>query len=145
MFTFLERREALFDARAEGGYLAEGHGDLRPEHVCLLGRPVVFDCLEFSERLRQLDPLDDLAFLTVGCERLGCSRLGKVLYEVYRGRSGDSAPKELVEFYCGFRASMRARLAAAHLPGAGFFARKVWLGSAYSFLRIAERHASTLD
>jgi aminoglycoside phosphotransferase family enzyme len=145
LFSFLERHQALFDARAEGGYLAAGHGDLRPEHVCLLGRPVVFDCLEFSERLRQLDPLDDLAFLTVGCERLGCSRVGEMLYEVCRGRSGDSAPNRLVEFYCSFRASMRARLAAAHLPSVPTHARKVWLGNVHSFLSIAERHASALE
>lgn len=71
MFGFMEKHEALIDARAEGGYLVEGHGDLRPEHVCLLPHPAVFDCLEASERLRQLDPLDDLAFLAVGCERRG--------------------------------------------------------------------------
>jgi aminoglycoside phosphotransferase family enzyme len=144
LLSFLEENERLLDARAEGGYLVEGHGDLRPEHICLLGHPVVFDCLEFSERLRQVDPLDDLAFLTVGCERLDSPDVGKVLYDTYRSVSGDAAPNRLVEFYSSYRAGLRARLAAAHLPGLASQAREVWKDKALAFLRVAEHHASAL-
>jgi aminoglycoside phosphotransferase family enzyme len=144
LLSFLQENEGLLDARAEGGYLVEGHGDLRPEHVCLREHPVVFDCLEFSERLRQVDPLDDLAFLTVGCERLDSPEVGKLLYDTYRSVSADAAPNRLVEFYCSYRAGLRARLAAAHLPGLAPQARGVWKDKALSFLRVAEHHASAL-
>jgi aminoglycoside phosphotransferase family enzyme len=144
LLSFLKENERLLDTRAEGGYLVEGHGDLRPEHVCLLEHPVVFDCLEFSERLRQVDPLDDLAFLTVGCERLDSPEVGKLLYDTYRTVSADAAPNRLVEFYCSYRAGLRARLAAAHLPDLAPQARGGWKDKALSFLRVAEHHASAL-
>jgi len=144
LLYFLDENAGLLDTRAEGRYLVEGHGDLRPEHICLLEHPVVFDCLEFSERLRQVDPLDDLAFLTVGCERLDLPDVGKALCDAYRKFSGDPARNGLVELYCSYRASLRARLAAAHLPGLASQARALWMDNALSFLSIAERHASAL-
>lgn len=54
-----------------GKRVAEVHGDLRPEHVCL-GPPVcVIDCLEFDRNLRTLDPLEEIAFLALECRLLG--------------------------------------------------------------------------
>jgi aminoglycoside phosphotransferase family enzyme len=144
MLGFLENQASLLDARAEGGCLVEGHGDLRCEHVCLLKHPILFDCLEFKERLRQVDPLDDLAFLAVDCERFGCRRVGQALYDCYRSLSGDSPPRRLTEFYSSFRAGLRARLAAAHIPGLSPRIRRRWSDRAVAFLQIAERHASQL-
>jgi len=141
---FLQEQAALLDARAENGCLVEGHGDLRPEHVCLLRHPILFDRLEFSERLRQVDPLDDLAFLVVDCERLGFRQVGRMLYDHYRSRSGDSAPRILVQFYASYRAVLRARLAAAHIPGLAPWAQKPWADRAAALVRIAEQHASQL-
>ena len=40
---------ALFDKRVAEGRIVEGHGDLRPEHVCFTEPPAVFDCIEFNE------------------------------------------------------------------------------------------------
>ena len=42
----------LFDERARAGRIVEGHGDLRPEHVCLEREPQIIDCLEFSRDFR---------------------------------------------------------------------------------------------
>ena len=61
----------MFDARVTAGRVIEGHGDLRPEHVCLVDPPVVFDCVEFSRELRTLDVADELAFLASECDALG--------------------------------------------------------------------------
>ena len=59
---------------ARRGALVEGHGDLRPEHVCLDGEPQVIDCLDFSRALRTQDAVDDLGFLALECTRLGAPR-----------------------------------------------------------------------
>ncbi len=53
----------------------EGHGDLRPEHVCLLDRPVVFDGVEFSLPLRCSDVISELAFLAMECDFLSAHSL----------------------------------------------------------------------
>ena len=41
--------------RVAAGRIVDGHGDMRPELVCLLHPPVVIDALEFNPRLRRVD------------------------------------------------------------------------------------------
>lgn len=64
----LARGENLLRARVAAHRVLEGHGDLRPEHVCLLQPPVVIDCLEFNLALRQVDPFDEVAYLGLDCD-----------------------------------------------------------------------------
>jgi len=53
----------LFDARIGGGWVLDGHGDLLAEDIfCLQDGPRILDCLEFDDRLRWVDGLDDAAF-----------------------------------------------------------------------------------
>jgi uncharacterized protein len=61
----------LLAERVDEGRIIDGHGDLRPEHVCLVEPPVIIDCLEFSSDLRRLDPYDEIAFLGFECALLG--------------------------------------------------------------------------
>ena len=49
------------------GRVVDGHGDLRPEHICFRDPTAIFDCLEFNAELRQVDPFDELAYLGVEC------------------------------------------------------------------------------
>ena len=44
----LDDGAAGLEERVKRGYVVEGHGDLRPEHICLSDPPVIIDCLEFS-------------------------------------------------------------------------------------------------
>jgi len=66
-----KRIRELLEGRAAQGRLVDGHGDLKPEHICLEERVVIFDCLEFSAELRLVDPVDELAYLSVECALLG--------------------------------------------------------------------------
>ncbi|UCE32177.1 MAG: hypothetical protein JSW68_04415 [Burkholderiales bacterium] len=99
---------------ADSGCVVEGHGDLRPEHVCLLRPPVVIDCLEFDRALRLVDPLEELAFLGLECEMEGAAWIGPRLLRCCSVLSRD-APPALLRFYKAHRALVRARLALAHL------------------------------
>lgn len=101
--------------RARARRIVDGHGDLRPEHVCLLQPPVVIDCLEFNTRLRQVDPLDELAFLGLECSLAGAPWIGPRLRERCGAALGDTAPPALWMLYTAYRALLRARLATAHL------------------------------
>jgi uncharacterized protein len=116
---------ALLGARVAAGRVVEGHGDLRPEHVCLVDPPVVIDCLEFDLRLRTLDCVDDLGFLAMECGRLGAPEVGDRFLDVWRRRAGDEVPDALVAFHQAMRALSRASVAAMRLAGcAGFEASK---------------------
>src|SRR5690606_28692095 len=71
--TLLGRHTDLLGMRVGEGRIVEGHGDLRPEHVCLLRVPIIIDCLEFKRAFRVLDAADELGYLALECERLGAS------------------------------------------------------------------------
>ena len=99
------------------GFIIEGHGDLRPEHICLTTpQPAIIDCLEFNRDLRLLDPVDELAFLALEIHRLGSRRdISDIFMSEYRSATSDHPPEELIRFYQSIRASIRARLALWHI------------------------------
>src|SRR5690606_13032029 len=76
-------------SRAAQGRILEAHGDLRPEHVCLVDPPCVIDTLEFSLDLRTLDPVEELAYFHLECELLGAGWVGSTVVDVYRALSSD--------------------------------------------------------
>jgi len=113
--TFLEQCYPVFERRIHADRIVDGHGDLRPEHICLRPAPAIIDCLEFAKELRILDPADELAFLSLECERLGDARAGQWFLESYIHVTGDEPPASLIHFYRVYRALRRARIALAHL------------------------------
>jgi aminoglycoside phosphotransferase family enzyme len=125
-------------ARAEVGHLIEGHGDLRPEHVAVLPRPLVIDCLEFNREFRILDPIDELGYLGLECERLGAAWVGPRVLDVYARAMDDSPPPRLVDFYQAHRALLRAKLAAWHTRDHDPASDAHWLGRAAQYLELAE-------
>jgi aminoglycoside phosphotransferase family enzyme len=54
--AFIKDNLSLFSDRLQSGRVIEGHGDLRPEHICLKEDPVIIDCLEFNRDLRIVAP-----------------------------------------------------------------------------------------
>lgn len=111
----LARGAPLLLERAARGRIVEGHGDLRPEHVCLLRPPVVIDCLEFNATLRQLDPFDELAYLAMECDMAGAPWVGPQLIHLCALALGDAPPAPVMQLYTAHRALLRARQAMAHL------------------------------
>lgn len=111
----LARGAALLQERAARERLVEGHGDLRPEHVCLLHPPVVIDCLEFNALLRQVDPFDELAFLALECDMAGAPWVGPQLIHSLSLALGDAPVAAVMQLYTAHRALLRARQAMAHL------------------------------
>lgn len=105
----------LLRERACGQRVLDGHGDLRPEHVCLLQPPVVIDCLEFNPQLRQADPFDELAYLGMECGVAGAPWIGQRLVRGCAAALEDCHPPALLHLYTAYRALVRARLAMAHL------------------------------
>lgn len=105
----------LLRERAAGQHVRDGHGDLRPEHICLLQPPVVIDCLEFNAQLRQVDPFDEIAYLSLECDMAGTPWIGPQLMSGISHALNDRPHPALMYFYTAHRALVRARLAMAHL------------------------------
>jgi aminoglycoside phosphotransferase family enzyme/predicted kinase len=130
--------------RVAQGRIVEGHGDLRPEHICFTEPLEVFDCLEFSAELRQLDVADELAFLMAECDSLGASWVGPRLWEAFHRAYDDTADRELLAFYQAYRACVRAKVAAlrgSQLSGAP---RQAALAQARAYLAWADAYAAPL-
>jgi aminoglycoside phosphotransferase family enzyme len=140
LIASLRSTAALLAERVEGRRIVEGHGDLRPEHVCLLEPPVVIDCLAFNRDLRILDAADEISYLAMECERLDAAWFGAALIEAYRQAAEDAVAQTLVHFYSAFRALIRAKLAAWHTHDAPPEGRVKWISRALQYLGLAEAH-----
>jgi hypothetical protein len=109
---FIDGRAALFENRCTSGRIVDGHGDLIADDVfCLPDGPRALDCLEFDDRLRYLDGLDDAAFLAMDLDRLGRPDLAERFLDDYAEFAGDPAPASLRHHYIAYRAWVRALVA----------------------------------
>ncbi len=136
----LERLQPCLERRVREGRIVEGHGDLRPEHVCLV-RPIqIIDCLTLSKVLRTVDCADEAAFLALECERLGSRQAAQALLREWRRASGDRPEAALVHFYQSVRAAVRARLAGLHLREKAYCGSSHWIARTRCYLRLAHMH-----
>ena len=109
---YLEGRTRLLDDRIRRSAIVDGHGDLLAEDIfCLSDGPRVLDCIEFDDRLRHLDRLDDMACLAMDLERLGSPESAEALIATYVALTADTAPSSLLHHYIAYRAFMRAKVA----------------------------------
>lgn len=139
--AMVQLQSKRFDDRIRTGKIIEGHADLRPEHICLEAEPVIFDCLEFSQKLRVLDAADDLGFLALECERLGFPGISSTLLSIYISQTGDHVPDVLLHFYKAYRAFVRAKIAIWHHREAQYRRSPQWIRQAEQYLSLASRHA----
>ncbi|MDX3910954.1 MAG: AAA family ATPase [Sphingobium sp.] len=109
------RHAALLDRRAREGRIRHGHGDLHLANIAVIdGEPVLFDCLEFDERLATSDVLYDLAFLLMDLwqRQLGCE--ANLLLNRYLDLSTpDEGGLALMPLLMSVRATIRAHALAA--------------------------------
>ncbi|MBU6528517.1 hypothetical protein JMJ47_003232 [Methylocystis sp. MJC1] len=128
------------EARVAAGRIVDGHGDLRPEHICLTEPVVIFDCLEFNAELRQVDPFDEVAFLGVECAQLGAPHLLRRFIEELALHLEEAVPSwDLIWLYAAWRAALRARLSIAHLLDPSPRHPDKWAPLANRYLDLAAR------
>ena len=144
-FNFLSKRSELIVDRLHERLIVDGHGDLRPEHIWL-GDPVkVIDCLEFNAQLKVVDPFDEIAFLCVECDRLGGAWASEYIKRRALRALRDGLSEDLFTFYRCYRATLRARLAIAHLLEPNPRTPDKWPHLARAYLRIAAADAIRLE
>lgn len=138
--AYLMLQEPLINGRVEAGRVIEGHGDLRPEHICLTEPPAIFDCIEFSQEFRTLDVADELAFLGMECDFLGEATVGNQIWQHYQQASGDAPPESLSLFYKSYRACVRGKVAALRAAQHSGSEARDALDEAYEYVRLAHRY-----
>lgn len=118
---FLDTKKDLFADRSLRGMVRDGHGDLRLDHVYFdddaandddraKGGITVLDCIEFSTRLRSGDVCADIAFFSMDLSAHGRPDLGARFVARYAREADDYDLYALVDFYEGYRATVRAKI-----------------------------------
>jgi len=127
--------------RATARHIAEVHGDLRAEHVCL-GPPVqIIDALEVYADLRMLDTGEEIAMLALECERASSHWVPGYLRDSYRRLAADPLSDQLFDLYMALRAATQAKLAIWHLDDPDAFPDPApWRERALNAVATARRH-----
>ncbi|MDE3237936.1 MAG: hypothetical protein KGN33_03165 [Paracoccaceae bacterium] len=126
-------------ARAAAGLILEGHGDLRPEHVCLTHPPTIFDRVEFSPALRVIDIGDEVNTLALECRLLGAPEIGPAIADRLAAAGFAPLTCPLWRCYTVFRCLTRARLCIKHLDERPPRSPETWPPRAMTYLAEADR------
>jgi aminoglycoside phosphotransferase family enzyme/predicted kinase len=102
---------AMAQRRAQG-FVRECHGDLHLGNVAIVdGAPLIFDCIEFSDELRWIDVMNEVAFMTMDLQARGRPDLAQRFLNAYLEITGDYAGLAVLRFYLVYRALVRAKVA----------------------------------
>jgi hypothetical protein len=151
---FLQERQRLFASRRQAGRIRDCHGDLRLQHVYVLGQRAdgshhlaVIDGIEFNERFRYGDVAGEVAFLLMDLEAAGRSDLARAFAEAYGRASGDDSLRELLPFYACYRAYVRGKVQAFLMdePEAPVEQREAARTQAQALFTLAAHYASGLN
>lgn len=112
---FLETHRRHIEERSRLGFRRDLHGDFHCSNVFLFDEPVIFDCIEFNDEMRQVDLLDEVAFFCMDLEARGRGDLSsQFLAEYQREMSLKLTDMEamLFGYYKRYRANVRAKVSA---------------------------------
>ncbi len=102
--------EELFALRMDKGRVRDCHGDLHSGNICLTDEVCIFDCIEFSDRLRCGDVAADVAFLAMDLDLHGLAQLSGYFIEQFIDCSEDPGLLIMLDFYKCYRACVRGKI-----------------------------------
>lgn len=108
--TFIERFSSQIQQRINKGFKKECHGDLHSGNIFLTMPPVIFDCIEFDEKYRNIDVLYDISFLLMDLDYFGRSDLGDFFLKNYGFNSQEE--QRLILYFKLCRTLIRAKVSA---------------------------------
>lgn len=108
---FFQRHEPDLSQRFENGLVVDAHGDLRSEHVIFHNERInIIDCIEFSDELRTVDVLNDIAFLCMDLDWLRSGAASRQLLKDWSTELADVFDRNIFLFFCVYRALVRAKI-----------------------------------
>jgi uncharacterized protein len=112
---FLEKYKRRITERHQQGFTVDGHGDLHSRNIFLLKEPVIFDCIEFNDHFRQVDVLNEIAFLCMDLDFYKETELQMLFFEQYQLKYPCIVKGEdflIFQYYKLYRANVRAKVNA---------------------------------
>jgi aminoglycoside phosphotransferase family enzyme/predicted kinase len=109
----LAQTRALLEDRRQAGKVRRCHGDLHLRNICMVdGKPLLFDCIEFSEAIASIDVLYDVAFLLMDLEHRGHRHSANLVLNRYLDLSNEDDGLGAVPLFIALRAMIRAHVVA---------------------------------
>jgi uncharacterized protein len=113
----LERVKPMLMARERAGLVRRCHGDLHLGNIVLIdGKPVLFDAIEFDDRIATGDVLYDLAFLLMDLVERGLLQAANIVFNRYLAdtkRVHDLDALAALPLFMSVRAAIRAKVTAS--------------------------------
>jgi aminoglycoside phosphotransferase family enzyme len=111
--VFIRNNAGLLAHRLNEGFFRDGHGDLHSRNIFLLPAPQPFDCIEFNDDYRQIDVLNEVAFLCMDLDAFGRHDLSDLFFTRYNNQFPTVKTKEecrLFVYYKSYRSNIRAKV-----------------------------------
>ena len=113
--AWTERQHAICAApmvrRRGEGFVRECHGDLHLGNIAFIdGELTIFDCIEFSEQMRWIDVISEVAFTAMDLRDRGRPHFEHRFLNAYLEITGDYEGLSVLRFYLIYRAMVRAKI-----------------------------------
>jgi uncharacterized protein len=145
--TFIESHEWLFFSRLKAGFYRDVHGDLHSRNIFLLDEPQPFDCLEFNDEYRQIDVLNEVAFICMDLDAFGRQDLSSLFilnYNNFFPVMTTEAEDQLFIYYKAYRANVRAKVNSLRLRSSNETSRLTYLSEATKYLNLMDAYINQL-
>jgi hypothetical protein len=147
--AFMEKNKELLHARLKAGFFRDCHGDLHSRNIFLLPEPVPFDCIEFNDDFRQIDVLNEVAFLCMDLDAFGRQDLSALFIDYYNNFFPAMKTKEdrsLFIYYKSYRANIRAKVNSLRAKSAAEEDEKTKaISAAEKYLALMESYMRSLE
>ena len=147
--AFLKENKLLLLDRLHSGFFRDCHGDLHTRNIFLLPEPQPFDCIEFNDDYREIDVLNEVAFLGMDLDALGRSDLSDLFIDSYNllfPAMRIEAERKLFVYYKSYRANVRAKVNSLRAKSAMDDSdRKEAFSEVKKYLDLMQIYLQTLD
>ena len=146
---FIANNKGLLAARLKAGFFRDCHGDLHSRNIFLLPSPEPFDCIEFNDDFRQIDVLNEVAFLCMDLDAFDRQDLADLFVNYYNHffpAMISEKDKSLFIYYKSYRANIRAKVNSLRAKTAENSADKIKaLSAAHKYLLLMDSYIKSPD
>jgi aminoglycoside phosphotransferase family enzyme/predicted kinase len=108
--AFFAREQDLLERRVRELRIRDCHGDLHSGSVCFTDGICIYDCIDFSRRIRYTDVAGDVSFAAMDMDHRGHQAHAATLIDAYVELSGDSDLRRVIDCWKCERACVRAKV-----------------------------------
>ena len=146
---FMQNNKILLADRQKKGFYRDCHGDLHSRNIFLLPDPQPFDCIEFNDDYREIDVLNEVAFLCMDLDAFNRQDLSSLFLDYYNqlfNAMNNAEDYRLFIYYKSYRANIRAKVNSLRARTAATEAdKKLCLAETDKYLKLLDHYITMLE